>query len=271
MKSDAKKRTEGVEITAQGNLLTVKPYRQLALFDNNQSTRGNVTEFSCKSRKRLLELVARLDTGKRDGFRSNTTFLTLTTQKIFHPADFKVLLFTFTKRLRRKAEQMSGVWRIEYQKRGATHAHLVLFNAPYVNKDWIQKSWGEVINQERPFTRIERVKNHKAVMNYASKYIAKTGGFINLPYLTADKDTGEIRPIGRQWGVYNRPCLPFAEATTADVPLDGSFWLMRHYCRKLWEHLELDDYFGFSIFCDNPLEHLKQLVSTSKQFIAANY
>lgn len=271
MKSDAKTKREGVEITAQGSLLTVKPYREFSLFDNNNATtRGRVSEFSSKSRKRLLELVAKLQIGVRKGYRSNTTFLTLTTKKIYHPADFKPLMFTWLKRLSRKAPSMSGVWRIEYQKRGATHVHLILFQAPYINKDWIQESWGEVINQERPFTRIERVRNHQAVINYASKYIAKFGGFINLPYLTADKETGEMRSIGRQWGVYNRLYLPYAEATTVNVPLDGSFWLMRLYCSNLWHGLDTEGAYGFTIFCDNPLEHLKTLETASKQFIVAN-
>lgn len=271
MKLDEETKTEGVEIMAQGSLLTVKPYRNLALFDNNATTsRGDVSEFSSKSRKRLLELVARLETGSRNGYRSNTTFLTLTTKKIYHPADFKPLMFTWLKRLSRKAPQMSGVWRIEYQKRGATHAHMILFDAPYINKEWIQESWGEVISQDKPFTRIERVRNHKAVINYASKYIAKSGGFINVPYLTADQETGEIRSIGRQWGVYNRACLPYAEATIIEVPLDGSYWLMRLYCSNLWHGLDAEGAHGFTIFCDNPLEHLKSLQTTSKQFIVAS-
>lgn len=271
MKSSESLLKEGVEITAQGSLLTVKPYRQFALFDKLGGTRGEVTEFSAKSRKRLLELIARLEAPGAQGYRAGSTFLTLTTQEIMHPADFKPLLFTWLKRLARKAPRMSGVWRIEYQTRGATHAHIILFDAPYINKEWIQEGWGEVIGQKRPFTRIERVKSRSAVMNYASKYVAKVGGFNNLPYLTADKETGEIRPVGRQWGVYNRKCLPYAEAVTVTVPLDGSFWLMRLYCQKLWNVLEMDSENGWTIFCDNPLEHLKVLRQTSRQFITAAY
>lgn len=259
----------GVEITAQGTLLTVTPFRQLSLFEKSGNTRGVVDRFSHKSRKRLLEMLCRLKSPGKNGYRSNTSFVTLTTKKIYHPADFKPLLFTWLKRLKRKSGRMSGIWRIEYQKRGATHAHIILYNAPYVNKEWIQESWGEVISQTRPFTRIERVKNHKQIMSYASKYIAKyDGGFINLPYLTADRETGEIRPVGRQWGVYNRGALPYANSTTITTPLNGSFWLMRRYCQKLWGGLDMGDSNGFTIFCDDPETHLRHLEKLSQSFIA---
>lgn len=269
----SQERTSGVEIVSQGHLLTVKPFNQLKFeYDNGGATRGMVNDFSGKSRKRLLELVARLKSPGQDGYRGTTSFLTLTTQKIYHPADFKPLMFTWLKRLKRKSPTISAVWRIEYQKRGAAHAHLILYNAPYVNKDWIQKTWGEVIEQERPFTRIERVANHRAVMSYASKYIAKRPvGFINLPYLTADKETGEIRSLGRQWGVYNRNGLPFDKHETVILELDGSWWLIKNYCQRLWRDLPVDDYLGFTIFCDNPAEHLAKLVTISKQYIGVSY
>lgn len=180
-------------------------------------------------------------------------------------------MFTWLKRLKRKAPRIAGVWRTEYQKRGAPHAHLILYNCPYVSKDWIQTTWGEVVDQDRPFTRIERVKSYRHVMGYASKYIAKLDtltGFNILPYLT-DEDTGEIISPGRLWGVYNREALPYAESEVVTVPLDGAYWLIRRYCAKLWSGLNTYEDNGFTIFCDNPHEHLRVLQTTSNQFIAA--
>ena len=268
----------GVEIVSQGSLLTVTPFNTDKInYSAGYTARGEINTFSLKSRKRLLELVARLQSPETEGYRGTTSFLTLTTQKILHPAKFKPLLFTWLKRLNRKQPRVSAIWRIEYQKRGATHAHLVLFNAPYINKKWIQETWGEVIDQAEPFTRIERINSQRKVMSYASKYIAKandSGGFNNLPYLTerVDKATGEVAPLpspGRQWGVFNRAGLPWSEHFIADIPLDGSWWLIRRYCQTLWGDLPLDDYNGFTIFCDEPFNHLCYITTMSREFISA--
>ncbi len=267
MKSKDLKRRTGVELIAQGRLLTITPYGRYGKVANNDG-RGEIKEFSKKSRKRLLELIARLENVDRKGYRSNASFLTLTTKHHHHPTSFKVLLFTWLKRLRRKNLRLSAIWRIEPQKRGATHAHLILYNAPWIGKKWIQSTWGEVIEEPSPFTRIERVKSYKHIMSYASKYIAKSGGFNNVPYLT-DKETGEIILPGRQWGIFNREGLPFAESTTIVIPLDGSWWVIRRYCQKLWSGLELVSGDGFTIFCDDPEEHLERIVTTSKQFAEA--
>ena len=264
--------TPKVHIEAQGSLLTVTPQIDYqGITTNNGDSRGEITGFSARSRKRLLELVAKLDIKDRDGYRANTSFLTLTTKAILHPIPFKIFMFSFLKRLKRKSPRISAIWRIEPQKRGATHAHLILLNAPYLPKEWIQASWGEIIDELRPFTRIERVNSRRKIMSYASKYVAKgLAGFNYVPYLTVDKTTGEIDDrIGRQWGVYQRETLPWATLHETDVKLDGSWWLIRSYCKRLWEGLEDATGKGFTIFCDNPNEHLERLVLISKQFIVA--
>jgi hypothetical protein len=108
-------------------------------------------------------------------------------------------------------------------------------------------------------------------MSYAAKYVAKEDtGFNSVPYLTVDQKTGEIIDTpGRVWGVYNRAALPMAEPTIAHIPLDGSYWLIRRYCQKLWMHLNTEAMGSFTIFTDNPLDHLARILNTSKQYIAA--
>ena len=89
-----------------------------------------------------------------------------------------------------------------------------LFNLPFVRKEVIQAWWGQIIKQDRPFTRIEMIHSHKALMGYVSKYVAKVNpaensGFNSLTYLHAyQQKHGE--EIGRMWGVFERDNLPMA-------------------------------------------------------------
>lgn len=153
-----------VEIKACGRLLTVKAVG-LELDMPHGHKRGDVTVFTKQSRLRLLRKLAELSPPAIDGFRIRVTFLTLTARAYYHPMEFKRLMRAFLKRLGRKAPRLAAVWRLEYQERGAPHVHLILYNAPYVDKVWIQESWGEVIGQSKPFTRIEGIKSYKHLVN----------------------------------------------------------------------------------------------------------
>lgn len=258
-----------VKLEAQGHLLTV---RSVGIDREwiGKCKRGNVDRFSQASRKRLLEKLARLKPPQYDGYRYRVSFLTLTTQKIFHPRLAKDYLASFFKRVARKFPHMSAVWRLEFQERGAPHFHAVLYNAPYIAKEWIQKSWGEIIEQDEPFTRIERVKSYRHLMFYAGKYMAKVVEEVVLSsgaYLTGEgKDLyGPDDTIGRHWGVYNAAMLPYDEKTEGTVPLDGSWWLIRRYCTKFWSWLEPETEYGFTIFTDDPyhaLDHIRKLALT---------
>jgi hypothetical protein len=157
---------------------------------------------------------------------------------------------------------------MEYQKRGAPHFHLILFNTPWLKKEWIQESWGEVVRESRPFTRIERVYNHRNMVSYAAKYCAKVGrdapGFNIGSYLTALEGIPEVECTspGKVWGVYNRKQLPFDRVLACELVV-GQAWLhIRAYCRMFWEWLPDDNDLGFTLFCDNPyhaLAHIRKL------------
>lgn len=263
-----------VELEAQGRLLTVKAVgldRELRLGGG----RGDVTVFSSGSRMRLLRLLGRVSPPAVDGFRHRVTFLTLTARLFYHPRQFKHYMQVFFKRLGRKAPRLAVVWRLEYQKRGAPHAHCIVYNAPYIDKRWIQDNWGAVIGQDKPFTRIEAIRSYKMLMSYASKYAAKVevGGFNTVTYLTegvGQVTYGELT-AGRVWGVFNRKCLPFADKTQAVVPLDGSWWMLRRYCCKFYPWVWESDDGGFTVFTDNPYHALRHMVSMSAYFVSEPY
>lgn len=261
-----------VEITAQGRLLVVKAVgldRELRLGGG----RGDVTVFSSGSRMRLLRKLARISPTAVNGFRHSCTFLTLTTRAIHHPRQFKEFMRAMFKRLGRKAPRLAAVWRLEYQKRGAPHLHIILYNMPFVDKVWIQDAWGEIVSQDKPFTRIESIRSYKHLMSYASKYCAKVAscGFNTVTYQAVgvgQEKYGHLSP-GRVWGVYNKNCLPFEHLQEAVIPLDGSWWMLRRYCCKFYPWVWEGDEGGFTVFTDDPYHALEHMVSMSSYFVNA--
>ena len=254
-----------VTVKAQGHLLTVTPESYYPRKDFGGSRRRVVT-YSGKSRKRLLELFARLQDPDSRGYRYRVSFLTLTTQRVHTPKEFKRRMFILLKRFRRRHPRLAAVWRLEFQKRGAPHIHLVLYNAPWLDKEWIQSSWGEIVTEERPFTRIERVKSHRSLLSYVSKYVAKDTGFNYVPKLTALGVVSDGDALGRCWGVFGRGNLPFAKLGVSVVPLDASWWLIRRYCVGLWDGLDADSPNGFTVFCDDPYAALDYIYKLSCDF-----
>lgn len=208
---------------AQGHLVKIKwtvgSLSQKAI----HATRGAISTFSRKSRKRLLEMCARLDLAQivRE---MPVIFVTLT-----YPAQFpsteqaKQHLRAFLERIRRLAPDASGIWRLEYQERGAPHFHLILFNLPYIPKRELTAMWGAIVGLQfwdnsqalprPPMTRIEAIRQPRKAMAYVSKYVAKhddsgsSSGFNDVPYLHA----------GRWWGVFNREKMQFAELLVLQI------------------------------------------------------
>lgn len=259
-----------VNIRAQGRLLVVKTYGMET--DLPQSGgRGTVETFSRSSRMRLLRLLSRCSPSAPSGFRSNVSFLTLTMRDFYHPREAKRFLRSFLKRLYRMFPKVAVIWRMEYQKRGAPHFHLILYNCPYIDKKWIQEQWGQIINQAMPFTRIESIKSYKHLMRYASKYAAKVdaGGFNKGAYLAAGKnqETYKEQTAGRVWGVWHKESLPMAEIVETTIPCDGSWWMVRRYCQKFYPWIEENSDFGFTVFCDDPYHALEHIVTMSKYFV----
>ncbi|MEQ9763577.1 rolling circle replication-associated protein [Streptococcus jiangjianxini] len=115
-------------------------------YKNNGS--DDVTKY-----KRLLksrysakhELMRLIDTN----FIDNTTkFLTITTKdNIQDRSQFNSMFDKFMKRLnyyvfKTKQKKLKYVAVIEKQKRGSLHAHILLFNLPYIPHEILLKTWG---------------------------------------------------------------------------------------------------------------------------------
>jgi hypothetical protein len=168
--------------------------------------RGIISTFSRASRRRLFQFFNSID------FEKNglPLFLHLTYPGEYpeDPLKWKRDLKVFLERLRRSYPDAHGVWRIEPQKRGAPHYHIMLFGhaickylSTYPGKLWLSKVWYEVVGSGDKKhllagTTVEQIRNFRHAMYYVSKYCAKVekGG---------KKEIFDY-PIGRYWGVFNR-------------------------------------------------------------------
>ena len=179
--------------------------------------RGRVRTFSKKSRKRILDEQQKLNYKHlTDGDKIKAKAITLTFPRCY-PDSFeaKKILQKFFKRITRRFPRSSAIWRLEPQKRGAPHFHILYFRLPYLEKEELAAIWGECCgpvymdysacdgSARPPRTRIETVRSCNGCMSYMAKYISKTApddrsdkalsdpfrsaGLVSVPYMTAGR------------------------------------------------------------------------------------
>lgn len=186
-----------------------------------RAARKEIRDFSAASRRRLQRKLATINEDEAGGLPD---FLTLT-----YPGEYsgdwqrwKRDLEAFRHALERKWPQVWGVWRLEFQKRGAPHFHALLWDGPQMvgmevrdgatgkniviadgqnehNKkvfEWMSQTWYRIVGSGDAKhllagTRIEPIQTWNGVRYYTSKYLAKLpeGGFCPVAY------------TGRFWGV----------------------------------------------------------------------
>lgn len=218
--------------------------RRPATIARTSKRRGQVTAFSAKSRRRLMRLLRSVNQLQLQGL---PVFLTLTYPAEWDgdPARWKRDLDVFLKRLGRRWPAASAVWKLEFQRRGAPHFHLLVFGVQSLPRDWVAQVWYEVVNSQDMShllagTRVERVRSWRGVMSYAAKYMGKAG----------QAPGGQL--VGRFWGVYNRAALPvtLAEAVLAF----GEFYqlrrILRRYAEKQGRAVRLNQWDGLTVFLD---------------------
>ena len=137
--------------------------------------RGRVAGYSAASRRRLMRA---LDTINQDE-AGLPLFVTLT-----YPAEWpgswkswKRHLDMWLKRMRREHPEAWGVWRLEPQRRGAPHYHLLIWGAR-LDKQWCSRTWFEVVGSNdqrhlRAGTQVAGVRSWRGVKAYTAKYLAK--------------------------------------------------------------------------------------------------
>lgn len=175
--------------------------------------RGVVSGFSRQSRNRLLQKLAKLKRAELP------LFVTLTYPGVFPvaPEDWKKHLDNFAKRFRRRFPNAGFIWKLEPQKRGAPHFHLLAWDSQFTPdqfcaalRAWIKHAWYEVVGSgdlrhERAGTDVQIIRSWSGVMFYASKYMGKP----------VDLENDAWGNPGRWWGVVGKENIPYAERLVA--------------------------------------------------------
>ncbi len=193
--------------------------------------RGKVQKFSKQSRLRLMKLVAAI---RKDEL---PIFITLTYPSEWpsDPKEWKRHLKNFVERMGRAFDKnrLAILWKLEPQKRGAPHYHLLIYGLAEVHKTtgwgqllwWVSRNWYEVVGSGdgkhlQAGTRVEKIRSRRGAMFYASKYLSKV-----------DHEKWEDLDVGRFWGVYFRDNLPLGEAQVVTLT-DIEAKVLIRYMRK---------------------------------------
>lgn len=186
--------------------------------------RGAVSGFSRASRRRLLQFLHMIDR-ERSGL---PLFVTLTYPREWpgDPRRWKRDLRAWLARLRREMPAAWCVWRLEPQRRGAPHYHLLVFGVQRLPIEWLSRTWYEVVGSDderhlRAGTQVQAVESWRRVIGYAAKYLAKEVG--ELP---AEWQEG----VGRWWGVHQRGRAP-RELMEAEL-VGTSYFRVRRVLRR---------------------------------------
>lgn len=183
-------------LTIEGNVLTVvETFKK----DPSGGARKACKGFSDRSRSSMLAYLNKAIFGA-------VQMVTLT----YHenekdPAVAKGDLRKFHERVRRKYGDLHVVWKLEFQKRGACHFHMIVFDAE-IDTVWASVAWAGCIGDPTDKhhlmygVRVERVISVSAaeagvIIAYVLKYTAKK---------ESDKDGSDDRFTGRCWGVWGR-------------------------------------------------------------------
>jgi len=189
---------------------------------NGGGLRGSVSTFSAQSRKRFMKKIYILQSSSR------CLWITLT-----QPAAFvgsigaRRMAKLWTARVRRAYPDACGLWRIQPQKRGAPHFHVMVYGIPANGLDVkavrvaLSKMWTSVVvagiengSQLSAKSRgqiarygcdVAEMDTSSGVQRYASRYLSRTDA------------AGNAAVAGRQWGVFNRDALPVSVTDTVTV------------------------------------------------------
>jgi len=139
--------------------------------------RGEITDFTRASQSRFIKSVSLWNPLGR------LIMLTLTYAYTWPSSEEVQRHFkNFRTRMNREKPDWAGCWKLEYQKRGAPHFHLVIDTmAPLKNirplRKWVKETWDAVRQDGEPArVQCEFARNPHRAKYYLTKEIGKTAG-----------------------------------------------------------------------------------------------
>lgn len=201
-----------LKIYENAHMVKLKGFSNVA---KNHSNRSFIRSYSERSKKRLQIKLHQIDTAKIQG---TPFFITLTypaDYSLFY-ADWKRHLDIFAKALFRRFRRSFFFWKLEFQKRGAPHFHLILFHtdkrsAHITTKqmiEFVSEAWFRAVNSGdekhlKAGTNVQKVRSFKMLFAYVAKYVAKEE--------TLQLERDKVLQTGRFWGIRNREFMPVTE------------------------------------------------------------
>lgn len=196
--------------------------------EERRASRGSITGWSAKSRARMVRTLAELDYQPMlvDGVPAMTT-LTLPGDWVTVAPDartFKALVARFRKRYARAwGGPLNGVWKLEFQRRGAPHLHI--FHVPPTGsaaafrdgpelryKAWLSQTWADVVAHPDPTERANHLRAGTGVdyregirasdPRRLAIYFSKHGQFAAKEYQNEGPAEWAEGGIGRVWGYW---------------------------------------------------------------------
>lgn len=140
----------------------------------------------------------------------------------------------FERRLERKHPEAGWFWRLEYQKRGAPHYHLLVYGVDWIDRHWLAKAWFGVVDSGDlrhlgAGTSISRVTAEEGVKRYVGKYVAKLPALAELP------EGLDWEHVGRWWGIRHPENIPWADALRVELGEREAVHFLR-FLRRKFEH-----------------------------------
>lgn len=200
--------------------------------------RGNrkpITHFSYRSRRAFQTWMNCIDRGKVNA--DEVLFVTLTYPRNFPAARAsKADLERFIKRHERAWGHMAIAWRLEAQRRGAPHFHLMVFTQGGVvafeqYRRWVAQAWHELAGDADRWhivhgVKVEQMQSWNGCSYYLAKYMAK-------PDPSAGGDAWH--EPGRLWGIRRRDLLP-VELERVNVSKPEAHQI-RRFITRYYDHL----------------------------------
>ena len=263
------------EKTGEGEVSKIK--------ETAESKRGKVSTFSFRSRRRLLTTFAKLDKTRL----KKPKMLTLT-----YPASYsdkwekwkRDLDVFVSKHLLTRIPDVFIMWKLEPQKRGAPHYHLMIFSdcqkaleKVYQLKDTWKRVWYEIVASNDPkhlkagthvgfnsnkAKRKTKFDSWQDVTGYMGKYMGKTHeGF-------KDHLGNPIQYSGRSWGIYNREMYnKFVDEQYVDLNIDQFKELKKEIVKELIEDMDASqEMHRFKIQSKHKVELKKAIAEFDRQY-----
>lgn len=192
--------------------------RQRRRASNALSRRGRITQFSRRSRYRLLKLTNTFSE------RTSGVMVTFTyRQNMTDYATAKKHLSLALLWMKRHYPGAAALWRMENQERGAIHYHIMLLSdqsGVWVNIARLREYW-QGLTGDDSYPNVKWISNRRRALAYVSKYIAKVDQ--NEPaaqdaFKLVQEPYSDIPNPGRFWGLYNRAAAPIAPVIEYAVP-----------------------------------------------------